>query len=137
MKSNNKKIFGVFKIKTKYFYSKILKTYSNIFKYYAVDWPPHSLIRKYCVDIALSIEQQFPSTYIIEDLEQIKQKIISKFPKQIITREERYSKKRVKTKIKRDNSTEQFCSLSGVEMNRIVLIYHKIEIKLRKNNITS
>lgn len=82
--------------------SKILKTYSNIFKYYAVDWPPHSLIRKYCVDIALSIEQQFPSTYIIEDLEQIKQKIISKFPKQIITREERYSKKRVKTKIKRD-----------------------------------
>ena len=78
--------------------SKILKTYSNIFKHYAVDWLPHSLIRKYCVDIALLIEQQFPNTYTSKDLEEIKQKTISKFSKQIITREERYSKKRVKVK---------------------------------------
>jgi hypothetical protein len=78
--------------------SKILKTYSNIFKHYAVDWLPHSLIRKYCVDIALLIEQQFPNTYTSKDLEEIKQKTISKFSKQIITREERCSKKRVKVK---------------------------------------
>ncbi|RBQ29471.1 F0F1 ATP synthase subunit delta [Aliarcobacter vitoriensis] len=78
--------------------SKILRPYSNIFKYYSIDWLSHALIRKYCVDIALLIEKQFPKTYTLKDLEEIKQKTISKFPKQIITRKGRYSKKRVEVK---------------------------------------
>ncbi|MGH2308074.1 hypothetical protein ACRCD8_09900 [Aliarcobacter sp. ERUVET-8] len=61
-------------------HTKILIEYSNIFKYYAIDWLSHSVIRKYCVDIALLIENKFPGTYTLDDINMMKQKVISKFP---------------------------------------------------------
>ena len=81
--------------------AKVLQAFADIFKHYALNWLPHALIRKYCIDIALEIEKQFPNTYSQEDLSKLKEKKLSKFDKKNILSSERYSKKPLEPKLER------------------------------------
>lgn len=49
----------------------ILLDYSDTFKFFALDWYPHILIKKYCSEIALALELTVPGTYPPEVIEKL------------------------------------------------------------------
>lgn len=83
--------------------AKVLQPFFKLFKYYALDWHPHALIRKYCIDIALEIEKQFPNTYSKKELNEFEQKKDSKFSREVIVSADRYSRKTIEPKLERKN----------------------------------
>ncbi len=50
---------------------KALLSFADVFSYYALDWLPHVLIRKYCVEISLELENYSPNTYTSEIFEKL------------------------------------------------------------------
>jgi len=51
----------------------VLLEFSDIFSHYALEWLPHVLVRKYCSEIAINLEENIPNTYDSMIYEQIKQ----------------------------------------------------------------
>lgn len=71
-----------------------LLKFADIFKYYALDYLPHILIRKYSSEIAIALEDIFPTTYRSDIFEKIKTSNNSPFPICKITSQEKYRKQR-------------------------------------------
>lgn len=88
--------------------AELLRRHSNTFRNIALESYQHALIQKYAVEIALSIEKQFTSTYPKEVIGSLKKIGVSQLPIKILDRNEGFQGIPWKTAVKIDSGLEFF-----------------------------